>query len=59
MKIEPLRKFGLPEGKLTEVDPAEVLRFREAVQDQVVRPLRAGEAERRAAIDEARRWYVG
>jgi len=59
MKKQQPRKFDFAKGKVSEVDAVELLRFRQAVRDEVVKPIRERAAEQKAAIAKARARYVG
>lgn len=52
------RKFDFAKGKVSEADPGELLRFKKAVRDEVVRPIRERAAEQKAAVAKARARYV-
>ena len=58
MKKQQPKKFDFAKGKVSEVDAGELLRFRQAVRDEVVKPIRERAAEQKAAIAKARAGYV-
>lgn len=58
MKKQQPQKFDFAKGKVSEVDAGELLRFRQAVRDEVVKPIRERAAEQNAAIAKARARYV-
>ena len=45
MKKQEPKKFDFAKGKVSEVDAGELLRYRQAVRDEVVKPIREREAE--------------
>jgi hypothetical protein len=58
MKKQQPKKFDFAKGKVCEVDASELLRFRKAVRDEVVKPIQERAAEQKAAIARARARYV-
>ena len=58
MKNQQPNKFDFAKGNVSEVDAGELLRFRKAVRDEVVRPIQERAAEQKAAIAKARAGYV-
>jgi hypothetical protein len=58
MKKQQPKKFDFAKGKVSEVDADELLRFRQAVRDEVVKPIRERAAEQKAAIAKARARYI-
>ena len=58
MKEQQPQKFDFAKGKVSEVDAGELLRFRQAVRDEVVKPIRERAAEQKAAIAKARARYI-
>lgn len=58
MKKQQHKKFDFAKGKVSEADPGELLRFRKAVREEVVKPIRERAAEQKAAIAKARARYV-
>lgn len=58
MKKQQHKKFAFAKDKVSEVDAGELLRFRKAVREEVVKPIRERAAEQKAAIAKARARYV-
>lgn len=58
MKKPQDRKFDFAKGKVSDADPGELLRFRKAVREEVVKPIRQRAAEQKAAVAKARARYV-
>jgi hypothetical protein len=52
------KKFNFAKEKASAADPAELRRFREAVRDEVVKPIQEHAAEQKAAVAKARARYV-
>lgn len=52
------QKFDFAKGKVSEVDASELSRFRKAVRDEVVKPIRERTAEQKAAVAKTRASYV-
>lgn len=58
MKRQQPAKFDFAKGKVSHMDTGELLRFKQAVRDEVVKPIRERAAEQKAAIAKARARYV-
>lgn len=50
--------FEFAKGKASPADPNELRKFRKAVREQVVKPIRERAAEQKAAVAKARARYV-
>lgn len=58
MKKHQPQKFAFAKDKVSHMDAGTLLRFKEAVRDGVVKPIRARASEQKAAIAKARTRYV-